>query len=319
MMYVSEVPWHKLGTALAKPATAAEAIRAAQLDWTVIKAPLQCKVDHRLPPVPDRFAVVRSDSTPESPQPVLGIVGSNYTPLQNRDAFSWFDAIVGEGAAIYHTAGALGDGERVWILAKLPGEIRVVGDDVTDKFLLLSNSHDGSASVQVKFTPIRVVCQNTLTMALRSGPTVRIAHTRDLNRRMISARMKLGIIQKQFGKLEEAFRRMAKVQVTGDRLTKYLELVLPKPADEENTRAIRRVVLARAKTAELFETGRGNTLPQVGGSLWAAYNAVTEFVDHYQPAGSGERRLDSIWFGDGYLTKTRAYRVAMQHSVAWRN
>lgn len=319
MMYVGKPPWHKLGTALVKPATAAEAIRAAQLDWTVIKAPLQCELEHRLLPVPNRFAVVRSDLPDDAPRPILGIVGNQYTPLQNRDAFSWFDEIVGEGAAIYHTAGALGDGERVWILAKLPGEIRVVGDDVADKFLLLSNSHDGSASVQVKFTPIRVVCQNTLTMALRSGPTVRIAHTRDLKQRMISARMKLGIIQKQFGRLEAGFRRMAKVQVTGDRLTKYLELVLPAPADEENTRAIRRVALARQKSAELFETGRGNTLPQVRGSLWAAYNAVTEFVDYYQPGGGGERRLDSVWFGDGYLTKARAYRVAAHHVAAWKN
>lgn len=319
MMYVGEVPWHGLGTALSKPATAAEAIKAASLDWTVNKAPLHYTVGQRLWPVPDQFAVVRSDSPDGKPLPVLGIVGRNYTPLQNRDAFSWFDGIVGEGAAIYHTAGALGDGERVWILAKLPGEIRVVGDDIADKFLLLSNSHDGSATVQVKFTPIRVVCQNTLTMALRSGPTVRIAHTRDLKQRMISARMKLGIIQKEFGRLEEGFRRMAKVQVTGDRLAKYLELVLPAPADEENTRAIRRVELARAKTAALFETGRGNSLPQVRGSLWAAYNAVTEFVDHCQPARSDERRLDSIWFGDGYLTKARAYRVAVHHVAAWKN
>ena len=195
----------------------------------------------------------------------------------------------------------------------------MVGDDIAGKFLLLSNSHDGSASVQVKFTPIRVVCQNTLTMALRSGPTLRIAHTRDLQRRMTSARMKLGIIQKEFGRLEEGFRRMAKVQVTGDRLAKYLELVLPEPADEENKRAIRRVAHARAKSAELFETGRGNTLPQVRGSLWAAYNAVTEFVDYHQPARTDERRLDSIWFGDGYLTKARAYRVAVHHVAAWKN
>lgn len=319
MMYVGEVPWHGLGTALSKPATAAEAIKAASLDWTVAKAPLEYKLAHRLMPVPDRFAVVRSDSTPEKPLPVLGIVGRKYTPLQNRDAFSWFDGIVGEGAAIYHTAGALGDGERVWVLAKLPGEIRVVGDDIAEKYLLLSNSHDGSATVQVKFTPIRVVCQNTLTMALRSGPTVRVPHTRDLKQRLNSARVNLGIIQKQFGRLEDGFRRMVKVPMTGDRLEKYLKLVLPDPADEENERAVRKIAETRRQAGRLFETGRGNAAPGVGGTLWAAYNGVTEFVDYYRPGVVGDRRLDSIWFGDGYHIKARAYRVAMQHSVAWRN
>lgn len=170
MMYVGDLPWHGLGTALQKPATATEAIKAAKLDWEVVKTPVYaCVGNNRLVPT-DSFAVVRSDMVDKPECEVLGVVGKDYTPLQNRDAFSFFDPIAGEGAAIYHTAGVLAGGRRVWMLAKLPGETRVIGDDISHKYLLLFNSHDGSGAVGVKFTPVRVVCQNTLTMALQREP-----------------------------------------------------------------------------------------------------------------------------------------------------
>jgi phage/plasmid-like protein (TIGR03299 family) len=165
MFYVDEVPWHGLGTKLEGPATAQEAISAAKLDWPVIKIPLYAGGDgERKHRVPDRFAIVPAHRWGREDCPAFGIVGNDYTPLQNHEAFDFFDSIVGEKAAIYHTAGALGDGERIWILARLPTDIHVAGDAV-NKYLLLSNTHDGNNSVQAKFTPIRVVCENTLTMA----------------------------------------------------------------------------------------------------------------------------------------------------------
>ena len=169
MFYINEVPWHGLGTRLDKPATAHEAITAARLDWKVVKLPLFA--GSKRIPVTDRFAVVRrTGDLIQHTDPVLGVVSHEYTPLQNQQAFQFFDPIVGQNAAIYHTAGALGKGERVWILAQLPGHIRVAGDDITEKYLLLSNSHDGKSSVTIKFTPVRVVCQNTLTLALKAIP-----------------------------------------------------------------------------------------------------------------------------------------------------
>src|SRR5467141_3457753 len=134
MMYVGEKPWHGLGQKLDKPATSVEAIQAAHLDWDVIKVPLFTKQRGRYRDILNKFGVVRADKFSKGDTAILGIVGTSYKLLQNRQAFAWFDGIVGEGRAIYHTAGALGDGERVWILAKLPGEIRVVGDDVVNKF-----------------------------------------------------------------------------------------------------------------------------------------------------------------------------------------
>ncbi|MBE7500340.1 MAG: DUF932 domain-containing protein [Verrucomicrobiales bacterium] len=320
MMYYGQEPWHGLGTKLDHPATAWEAIRAASLDWEVSKTALFIARGTKLHEVPDRFAVVRQDQPPQGEAPkILGIVGADYVPWQNREAFEWFDPIVGEGAAVYHTAGALGQGERVWILAKLPDRIQVIGDDIADKYLLLSNSHDGGSSVQVKFTPIRVVCQNTLTMALSEGRSIRTQHTKNLKERMAAARDALGIIEARFRDIADGFRRLVKVQVVQPRLDAYLERVFPEPADKKDDRAMARVHKARTASGRLFEEGLGNRAAGVRGSLWAAYNGVAEYVDHAMSYRDHDRRLEAIWFGSGYLSKARAYRLALQSAEAWRN
>ena len=320
MMYSGEVPWHKLGTPLNQPATAAEAIRAASLDWNVVKRPHFFEHGSVKQPVLNRFGVIRDDLLKQAgPPPVLGIVGAEYKPLQNRDAFQWFDPIVGEGKAIYHTAGALGDGERVWILAKLPEDIQVVGDDIAKKFLLLSNSHDGSSSVQVKFTPIRVVCENTLTMALNQGRGIRVPHTRNLAERLAAARHALGIIEKRFDDITGDFRRIAAIQLNTDRLNLYVAKVFPTPANPDDERAMSRVLQSRKESIRLFTEGLGNSKPLVRGTLWAAYNGIAEYVDHAMNYRNAERRLDTIWFGSGYLAKARAFRIAMENAGAWKN
>lgn len=153
MMYVGNAPWHGLGTKLNQPATSAEAICAAKLDWQVVKRPIYAVGDGCLFPIPDKEAILRKGEPGQPDGPVFGVVSTQYTPLQNTEAFEFFDSIVEGKQAIYHTAGALGKGERIWILAKLPSSIRVIGDDITDKYLLLSNSHDASSAIQVKFTP----------------------------------------------------------------------------------------------------------------------------------------------------------------------
>lgn len=313
MMYVDEPPWHGLGTRLDRPATAAEAIKVAGLDWEVVKKPLWAMDNTGRHKVPDRFAIVREDWF-GTDNPIFGIVGRDYTPLQNRTAFGFFDSIVGQGAAAYHTAGALGAGERVWILAKLPGNIQVIGDDITEKYMLLSNSHDGTSAVQVKFTPIRVVCQNTLTMALRDGQTVRIPHMRSLKARMDQTADLLGIVGRRFTGIETSFKAMATRRINAEQLDHYLQAVFPDPQDITDERAMARMSTNRRLTVTLFETGKGTDLPGVRGTLWAAYNAVAEFTDHRPPQrGNGsaqERRLEAAWFGEGCSAKVRAYREA---------
>jgi len=301
MMYVGEVPWHKLGTKLDKPATAAEAIEAAGLDFTVDKTPL--RTTYFEGPIEGHFATVRTDTFQ-----ALGVVGSRYEPVQNRDAFTLFDALVGEGEAIYHTAGALGKGERIWLLAKLPDYIRINGNDIVEKFLLLTNSHDGSGAVRVKLTPIRVVCENTLATALAGAEQeVRVRHTANAKVKLKEAHEVLGLSNWLYAELNRIFSQMSQRRVTGKEMKDFVRAIFPEPARVHHRSHVPQI---HEKVLELAETGSGAEMTK--GTLWGAYNAITEFVDHYRLAKAEDTaRLKSMWFGSGARIKKQAFSVAV--------
>lgn len=309
MMYVGETPWHGLGTKLENVATAAQAIEAAGLDWKVNKQPVFLKDGKQ---VPGTFAAVREDNGA-----ILGTVGRVYKHLQNKEAFSFFDAVVGTKDAIYHTAGALGEGEKVWILAKLPGYVRVTGDDVTEKFLLLSNSHDGSSPVQIMFTPIRVVCQNTLNIALRDcSRKQRIRHTGAMGLQVKNVREGLGIINQQFDQFGEVARAMVGVQVKGQQGWKeYLKDVGIMPHDDSAEKSTRIENIIEDVTKR-FENAPTNNLPGIKGSVWAAFNAVAEYADWERTARGGESaamsRAKSLLYGSGAALKQTAWDSAVK-------
>jgi len=313
MMYTGEVPWHRLGTKLDQPATAREAITAAGLDYEVKLTPVTTYDGLE---VPKTNAVVRYDT-----QTVLGVVSNRYVPVQNQQAFGFLDSVVAEGGLRYHTAGALGQGEKIWMLAKLPGHIRVKNsDDLVDKFLLLSNSHDGSAAMRVFFTPIRVVCQNTLTLAERGsrGQGVSILHKGDLQAKIHDAQQVLGFATRFYDDAGERINRLASHYPSQTQLTAYFRELYPDPEEGSNTRAAN----VRQELHRLFEEGIGHDEPSIKHSSWVAFNAVTEFVDHVRP-GRGlndsertSRRLDSIWFGSGAQLKQKAWKLALDMILA---
>jgi phage/plasmid-like protein (TIGR03299 family) len=310
MMYVGEKPWHGLGVKLEKAATSAEAITAAGLDWAVEKRPVTfLDNEGKSREVPGKFVTVRADT-----QKPLGVVGSDWTPIQNREAFSFFDAVVGEKLAIYHTAGALGDGQRVWILAKLPGHIRVIGDDVVEKFLLLSNGHDGGLAYRMGFTPIRVVCQNTLNIALKEGSilSAKLRHTSGIGLRVNEVREQLGIVAGLYQTFEELSKRLVQVPMSVSRASDFFKgTIIPKPKEGETELGARSKKMLE-DVLNLFEHGRGNDLPGVKGTAWAAFNAVTEFAD-YRPVRGGDEasRAHSILWGYGADIKQRAWDAAL--------
>ena len=310
MMYVGDPPWHGQGTKLDNPPTAHEAIRAAGLNWRVEKRPLftpyyKQRTKSRSPhgiqrEITGYSAVVRTDD-----QRVLGVVGKTWQPLQNRDAFKFFDPFISAGEAQYHTAGSLKDGQYVWVLAKLDSDpMRVAKNDYVDRYLLLSNSHDGKAAVNVRFTPVRVVCWNTLSMAEsdNAAPFLRIRHAGNLKQTMKRVQEVFDITNRTFAATLEQYRWLAKHQVGN--IEKYVCDVLDVPHDpEQPPRALDNIV-------HLFEMGRGQDNKAIRGTLWAVYNGITEWVDHER--GRDGTRLHAAWYGEGRRIKQRALTVATE-------
>lgn len=306
MMYVGEVPWHGLGTKLDKPATAAEAMAAAKLDWTVGTEPLFLGNGDK---VRDHVGIVRSDT-----RAVLGVAGNRFVPLQNSEAFAAFDAVVGSGQAIYHTAGSLGIGERVWLLAKLPGDIVVKGVDMTEKYMLLANGHDGGLSVKVGASPVRVVCANTLALALGAKDNfVSVRHTGDVKGRTEEAFRILGVVNQKYDELAKFFNALAAKPLFGENLGKVVADIFPAAADGEVSTRLKNI---RSTVMNRIENGKGSDLPGIGGTAWAAFNGVTEYLDHFRvmkgdkdSEATRSRRLDNIWFGTVAQVRERAAKV----------
>lgn len=312
-----EPAWHQLGTVVSEAQTSDAALKLAGLDWTVEQWPLlaQCPRLHEgrsEMTVPSMVANVRSDT-----QAVLGVVGAGYKPFQNVEAFQFFDALVGEKLAMYETAGALKGGKRVWILARLPQEVRIKGDDIVKPYVLLSNGHDGSMALRMLPTTVRVVCQNTLNLALgraSSSEGLVIYHYESLTRRVEDAREKLAIVQRRVSEFTVEAQALAATEVSSDDLNAYFESLLPDQSDKSQQKML------EAWLAN-FEA-ETNTLPGIRGTLWAAYNAVSEWADHQKVTrGANEmdrldNRLNSIWFGSANTIKQQAYAAALEIAIS---
>jgi len=315
MFYVGEKPWHRLGTQLEAPPSSEAAIVAAGLDWTVTKVPLYVAAQARLHELRDRFAIVREDKLGSADFPVFGIVGPDYVPLQNSEAFAFFDPIVKDGHATYETAGALGHGERIWIQARLSNDIEIVAGDMIQRYLLLSNTHNASSSLQVKLTPVRVVCNNTLTVALSKGRSICIRHDQAMDEHLEQATNLLALVEDEYARVTAAFRRMAARKLTQHQAAAYFAQVFP---DSASANPVARQLVAdkRRWATHFFHEGEGNGQRPVRETLWAAYNGVTELIDHRKPNVGGSdfssRRLHSIWSGAGAMVKQRALQIAQE-------
>lgn len=311
---VQQKAWHNLGQVVTEYPTSSEAIKFAGLDYEVVKKPVFIKgVDNVIGAdgvlieggdiaVPDRFGTYRSDTNE-----AFDVVGKDYHIVQNRDAFAFFDAIVGGGDGIlYETAGALGRGERIFITAKLPGYIRVGnGDDVTEKYIFLTTSHDGSGSITAAFTPIRIVCQNTLNAALSTmSNVVRIKHTANAKQRLADAHKVMGLADTMSVQMEAIFNEWSKVNINDNEVRKLIQLALCpnketldclKKGDEDGLSTVFKNTVEDAFSyAILSDTQQMDTTK---GTLFGAYNAVTGYYQNVRRYKDDEAKLQSIVMG----------------------
>jgi phage/plasmid-like protein (TIGR03299 family) len=302
MAYFGKVPWHGLGTPLEE---------ADLYDWqrACVKSGLDWEVELTALVTADTLAkVAHRGVRRKSDGRILGVVGPRYHVLQNKDAFQWFQPFLEAKEAALNTAGSLCEGSRVWVLAKLQRDPLVIaqGDDV-EKFILLSHAHDGSLAVRVGFTPIRVVCANTLSLAHRADASklIRVKHSASVIENLANIREVMNLANAEFEASAEQYRLLACKSINQNDLQAYVKRVL-KVEGKPSTRmanTIREII-------GLCESGKGNTLPAIRNTYWSSYNGVTEYLG-YQRGNNQQTRLNSLWFGDSANMNKHALETAL--------
>ena len=271
MFWVRKVPWHGLGKGVKQAPNSAEALSLAGLDWKVVQEPIITATGDL---VEGYKANVR-----DTDHRVLGVVTDRYKIVQNTDAFSFTDALLGE-VVRYETAGSLQEGKKVWLLARLPHEYIIAGEHISP-YLLFFNSHDGSGAVKVCITPIRVVCNNTLNLALATAKrSWSMVHTGDINGKLEEAKNTLFMAEKYMDSLGKEFEVLRKKNLTDAQVKEYIEILLPIEPDAssqqiKNVKSLREDLNRRYYDApDLKGTGKNG---------YRFINAVSDFATHAKP------------------------------------
>jgi len=326
---VKEPAWHRLGKIIDKAMTINEAIKGANLDFKVGKVPCYANTEiygvngqvlnTRMLQVPDRFATYRKDNGD-----ILGTVGNSYEVIQNEEAFDFFNTFLGESDACFQTAGCLGNGETVFLTAKLPAHIKVSDKDIVDQYLLLSTSHDGSKSIQIMFTPIRVVCNNTLSAALNSNAArINIRHTKSAKAKIDEAHKLMGITNERTKFMNECFPHMVDIKMTDKQVKNYIhtvflnanELELLAKSGLDNACRIEEISTRKSNIIDdvykAYFIGPGQQLDTAQGTAWGAYNAVTCYFQNVKTFKNESDGMKSNFYGTNYDTMQKAFNLAL--------
>ena len=271
MFYVRETPWHGLGVKVGKALSSRKALEIAGLNWNVIQKPIYTD-DNVL--IPSFKANVR-----ESDGKILGVVTDRYKIVQNKEAFAFTDSLLGEGVK-YETAGSLQGGKKVWLLANLPEKYKILDDEV-NSYMVFSNSHDGTGAIKVAMTPIRVVCNNTLNLALSSAKRVWSAnHTGNINAKLDEAMKTLLLAEHYMKNLNDEAEVLSKVRLTDKKVMNFVNELLPLPEDASKIQEKNITNLRDDMKLRYFDAPDLIYLPK---SAWRFVNAVSDFSTHAAP------------------------------------
>ena len=310
MAYAGAVPWHGLGVAVSNDLTPRQMMVKAGLDWSVEKVPTFARVgDEEVPTGVE--ALIRS-----SDNKVLTQVGSNWNPVQNEEAFDFFAEYCAAGDMEMHTAGSLKGGQMVWALAKIKESFDILGGDQVDSYLLFSNPHMYGKSIDVRFTPIRVVCNNTLTLSLgqQVANSCKLNHRSEFNPEKVKEA--LGIAHEKFAKYKEMAEFLSSKKVNAESLIQYYNEVFPRTYQgkkEVKVVDFKDLTTNGQAAFSYLETQPGAEFGE--GTWWQALNSVTYLTDH-KMGRSTDSRLASAWFGSNQNRKEKAVNKAVEFAMA---
>lgn len=315
MAWAGKVPWHGLGVEVSNDLTPRQMMEKAGLDWSVVKVPTYMKWAGGEIPTGMEALVRSSDGK------MLTQVGENWHPVQNEEAFEFFSEYVLAGGMEMNTAGSLKGGRMTWGLAKIKESFDVLagGGDRVDAYLLFSNPHEYGKSIDIRFTPIRVVCNNTLTFALASikNKGVRLSHRREFNADMVKEH--LGIASEKFSQYRETAEFLASRKFTVASLIGYYNEVFPRTTHQGGKEAPRPgtdyngLTVNAKKAHDALETQPG--AEHARGTWWQALNSVTYITDH-ELGRENDSRLTSAWFGANQNRKIKAVEKAVEYAMA---
>jgi phage/plasmid-like protein (TIGR03299 family) len=299
MFYVRETPWHGLGTRVMEAPDSRNALIAAGLDWNVVQEPIYTEAE-------DLIAGYKANVR-DSDRRVLGVVTDRYKVIQNREAFEFTDELLGAGVK-YETAGSLQNGRRVWLLARLPHEYIISGEHISP-YLLFSNTHDGSGAIKAALTPVRVVCNNTLNLALSTAKrSWSMIHTGDIKGKMQEARDTLFLAEKYMDSLGKEFENLRKIKMTDKQVMEYIEVLLP-IGDGSTPQQIRN--MKRLQEDMKIRYFDAPDLKEVGNNAYRFINAVSDFATHAEPLRKTENYKENLFARtmDGNPLIDRAYQM----------
>lgn len=299
MFSVRETPWHGLGTIVAEAVDSASALSLSGLDWRVVQKDLLTDDGMR---IPGWKANIR-----DTDGQVLGVVTDRYRVVQNQEAFEFTDRLLGEGVR-YETAGSLMNGRKNWLLAKLPNEYIITGDQISP-YLVFSNTHDGSGAIKVAMTPVRVVCSNTLNLALNTARRSWSAvHTGDISGKLRDARETLFFAEQYMTGLGKEINDLQRKRLTDETVMEYIEVLLPLP---ESPSPLQQKNITRLREDLKIRYFDAPDLQDVGKNAYRFINAVSDFATHNAPlrmtAGYQENLFARTM--DGNVMIDKAYRM----------